>query len=104
MRLAVISLPLHANYGGVLQSYALKSELERMGHSVTVIDRKVKMPFPRWWKAPFVYLKRAMKSDVEVFREYRFRNEYPVVCRELIRFIEKEIAPRMVGVRDISAG
>lgn len=97
MRLAVISLPLHANYGGVLQSYALKSELERMGHSVTVIDRKVKMPFPRWWKAPFVYLKRAMKSDVEVFREYRFRNEYPVVCRELIRFIEKEIAPRMVG-------
>ena len=105
MRLAIISLPLHANYGGVLQSYALKCELERMGHSVTVIDRKVKMPFPKWWKAPFVYLKRAMKQDVEVFREHRFRKELPVVCSELLKFTEKEIAPLLVdSYKDIRNG
>ena len=97
MRLAIISLPLHANYGGILQSYALKTELERMGHSVTVIDRNVKMPFPKWWKAPLVYLKRAFKPDVEVFREYRFKKEYPVVCRELVKFTEKEIAPLVLN-------
>ena len=105
MRLAIISLPLHANYGGILQSYALKSELERMGHSVTVVDRKVKMPFPKCWKAPFVYLKRALKKDVEVFREFRFRKEYPVVCSELLKFIEKEIAPLVVNsYKDIKKG
>ena len=61
MKIAVISLPLHTNYGGILQSYALKKVLEDMGHEATVIDRKVKMPFPKWWKAPFVYLNRALK-------------------------------------------
>ena len=61
MRLAIISLPLHVNYGGILQSYALKKELESMGHEVVVIDRKVKMPFPKWWKAPLIYMNRALK-------------------------------------------
>lgn len=103
MRLAIISLPLHVNYGGILQTYALKKELERMGHEVSVIDRKVKMPFPKWWKAPFVYMNRAMKNirgakdAPEIFREYRYRKEIPVLGRNLNRFIDAEIAPMMVG-------
>lgn len=111
MRLAVISLPLHTNYGGILQSYALKKELERMGHGVSVIDRKVKMPFPKWWKAPFIYLNRGLKHlsgkglKPEVFREYRFRKEYPVLCRELQKFIDARVSPLMVNsYKDIKEG
>ena len=100
MKIAVISLPLHTNYGGILQSYALKKVLEDMGHEATVIDRKVKMPFPKWWKAPFVYLNRALKhvgrnsaAAPEVFREFRFRKEYPVLSARLQEFIDKNISP-----------
>ena len=111
MRLAIISLPLHVNYGGILQSYALKKELENMGHEVSVIDRKVKMPFPKWWKAPFVYMNRAMKQakgcdgTPEVFREYRYRKEIPVLGRHLKRFIDAEIDPIMIdSYKDIRKG
>lgn len=111
MRLAIISLPLHLNYGGILQSYALKKELERMGHEVSVIDCKVKMPFPKWWKAPFVYMNRALKhlrggdAAPEVFREYRCRKEYPVLGRELKKFIDAQIDPRMIdSYKDIRKG
>lgn len=40
MRIAVLTLPLHRNYGGVLQAYALQTYLEKMGHEVIVINRR----------------------------------------------------------------
>lgn len=36
MKIAIITLPLHNNYGGILQCYALQTVLERMGHKVFV--------------------------------------------------------------------
>ena len=30
MKIALLTLPLHANYGGVLQAFALKTVLERL--------------------------------------------------------------------------
>lgn len=112
MKIAVISLPLHTNYGGILQSYALKKELERMGHEVSVIDRRVKMPFPKWWKTPFVYLNRALKNvgrnpaeAPEVFRERRCMKEYPVLCSRLQEFIDRNISPVMTdSYKDIRKG
>lgn len=32
MRIGILTLPLHNNYGGILQAYALQTVLERMGH------------------------------------------------------------------------
>lgn len=37
MKIAILTLPLHSNYGGILQCYALQTFLERMGHEVCVI-------------------------------------------------------------------
>lgn len=39
MRIGILSLVLHTNYGGILQSYALQTVLERMGHDVIVMTR-----------------------------------------------------------------
>ena len=46
MKTAIVTLPLHTNYGGLLQAYALKTLLEDMGHEAVVldIDRKVNPP------------------------------------------------------------
>lgn len=38
MRIGILTLPLHTNYGGILQAYALQTVLERMGHEVEFID------------------------------------------------------------------
>ena len=95
MRIAIVTLPLHVNYGGLLQAYALKHCLESMGHEVTVLDRKVKMPLPPVWKAPFIYVKRLLqgKPMSEVFRERRYRNAYPVFARHVQRFTDRYVAP-----------
>ena len=38
MRIGILTLPLHINYGGILQAYALQTVLERMGHRVYIIN------------------------------------------------------------------
>lgn len=38
MKIGIITQPLHANYGGILQNYALQQVLKRMGHEVWTVD------------------------------------------------------------------
>lgn len=38
MKIGILTLPLHTNYGGILQAWALQTILERMGHEVKVIN------------------------------------------------------------------
>ena len=39
MNIAILTLPLHQNYGGIMQCLALQTFLTRQGHKVTVLDR-----------------------------------------------------------------
>ncbi len=96
MKTAIITLPLHTNYGGILQAFALKTVLEGLGHEVTLLDLKDKMPAPKGLKAPFVYLGRALRG-AEVFREKRYMRELPVLASMTGRFVEEHIAPRMIS-------
>lgn len=111
MRIAIVTLPLHTNYGGILQAYALKTYLESLGHQVTVLDHEVKMPFPPLWKAPFVYAKRAVQRIVKgqagpvVFRELRFRRDFPVISANTQKFVDDLISPRLIKrYKDIKEG
>ena len=38
MRIAVISLKVNSNYGGLLQAWAFQQVLKRLGHRVELID------------------------------------------------------------------
>ena len=111
MKIAIVTLPLHTNYGGLLQAFALKSCLQEMGHEVTVLDRAEKMPAPKGLKAPLVYARRMLTrllrgdSAPEVFREKRFRKELPIVGSATAAFIDKQISPRVLNsFRDIRKG
>ena len=102
MRIAVITLPLHTNYGGILQAYALRKTIVDMGHECDVIDREEKLVMPPSWKMPLVHMKRMVKNvfmfgrGPEVFRERRIRKEFPVVAAEVLKFMEDNISPRIV--------
>lgn len=48
MRIGILTLPLHTNYGGILQAYALQTVLERMGHEVEVLDKPDQIHRPLW--------------------------------------------------------
>ena len=102
MRVAIVTLPLHTNYGGILQAYALRRVLLDQGYQCDLIDRECKLVMPAAWKMPLVNLKRMVKNTLhigngpEVFREKRIMKELPVVGAEVLRFTDRYISPRVV--------
>ena len=111
MKVAVITLPLHTNYGGILQAYALKKVIEKRGHEAVVIDRKEKFMAPPSWKMPFIYAKRSFLNltsfgkGPEVFRERRIGNELPYVSSRVSRFVTTYVKPRVIrDYHDIGIG
>lgn len=49
-RAIILTLPFHANYGGILQAYALKTIIEGFGYEVSVAKEKVVERRPLWKK------------------------------------------------------
>ena len=94
MRIGILTLPLHTNYGGILQAYALQTVLERMGHEVKVINRNTDYKLPLW-KTPFVYSKRIIKNilgyKTPLFYEQKLIKEQPIIRQNTDRFIRQYI-------------
>ena len=38
MKIAILTQPLHINYGGILQAFAVQKILKDMGHEVITLD------------------------------------------------------------------
>ena len=104
MRIGILTLPLHTNYGGILQAYALQTVLERMGHEVCLIEKTPYLHLPAW-KAPLVYGKRVLKNMIgrpcpifyeqQVNRKIRYEN--PIIRQNTDKFINKYIKRRIVN-------
>ncbi len=92
MKIGILTLPLHTNYGGILQAYALQIVLERMGHLVTVLDSKQHKSKPGI-KAIFkrCLLKSIGKYKKPIFIENIYNKTYPEVSVNTQRFIDKYI-------------
>lgn len=95
MRIGILTLPLHTNYGGILQAYALQTVLERMGHEVVVFDTPKKMPIPPLWKLPLSFAKRILLKSMgridRIFIERYNNRVQPVITKEIQPFIDEKI-------------
>lgn len=95
MKIAILTLPLHTNYGGILQAYALQTILGRMGHDVYVIERKRKPLSLPIYKMPFSYGKRIIKNLIghrfPLFYEQKINRERPIIQQYTDEFIHKYI-------------
>lgn len=108
MRIGILTLPLHTNYGGILQAYALQTALKRMGHSVKVFNLPLTKEVLPLWKKPLSYSKRFVQKyilrtgHIKIFQEEatyqrlltrrkftqtfidKYINKYPIQCLEQI--------------------
>lgn len=95
MKIGILTLPLHINYGGILQAYALQTVLERMGYEVHVIEKEKQPLSINKYKKPFTYGKRIAKNligkKVPIFYEQKFNREQPIIRQYTDLFIEKYI-------------
>ena len=61
MKIGILTQPLHTNYGGLLQAFALQKYLRDMGHDVLTADYTRK---PRAWLAPYRLARRCAAKFV----------------------------------------
>lgn len=89
MKIAILTQPLHDNYGGLLQAYALKEVLQEMGHEVIIINREKKQPYP-WRKyasiAKSILIGRRVHPNLFIKSTYREE-----LSRETRKFRDKYI-------------
>ena len=62
MRTGILTLPLHTNYGGILQAYALQTMLGRLGHDAYVIEKERKPLGVPLWRMPVKYGRRLVRN------------------------------------------
>lgn len=105
MKIGILTLPLHTNYGGILQAYALQKTLECMGGDAMIINR---LPCRKilWHKMLFVYMKRVANKyilgrNIKIFRESYFNRTYPIVSQYTQGFVDKYV--RYIYVDDLSS-
>ena len=101
MRIAVLTLRLHTNYGGILQAYALMTVLKRLGHEPILINNQP-FKYRSGISKCAEYIKYCINSiqkfilgkrTLEIFYEKRIRKEYETVYRNARRFTELYIQP-----------
>ena len=96
MKIGILTQPLHNNYGGLLQNYALQEVLRRMGHTVITLNinyQQYKLPF---FKRVIKYIGRFVKKIIgvrgilfiDIVQQVNFYNT-PQIAQK--RFINKNI-------------
>lgn len=98
MRIGILTLPLHTNYGGILQAYALQTVLERMGHEVVVFDTPNKCPLPPLWKLPLSFAKRILLKSMgridRIFIERYNNSVQPIITKRFNHLLMKRYIGR----------
>lgn len=105
MKIGILTLPLHTNYGGILQAWALQTVLERMGHEVEVIDKSRYRYLP-WYKAiikvPIRLIRKfLLRKKIGIFSEryYNKALDRDKVTQQYTRtFINKHIKQRHIEI------
>lgn len=72
MRIGIITLPLHNNYGGILQAYALQKVLKRLGHDAVILDKS------RYINLPILSLNRYVVYLKRLVHKILFDKHLPV--------------------------
>ena len=95
MKIGILTLRLHNNYGGILQAYALQKVLQQMGHDVILIDKSrfIKLPF---FKKYLSYFKRLIKnvlfhSNLVVRWDKKYNDDMNVISINTYPFLLKHI-------------
>lgn len=76
MKIAILTLIGHHNYGNLLQAYALQTMLRRMGHEVTILKREPNYPS---FKLLLLRILSTLKCAIRIF----LGNKDLIICNPL---------------------
>ena len=105
MKIGIVTLPLHNNYGGILQAYALQKVLQNMGHNATTIDKSrfVKLsPLRKLYTYSIHLVKKILFNKNLIIRwDVEHNKKANIICTHTYPFIQRYIK-RIEAVHDYS--
>ena len=93
MKIGILTQPLHTNYGGLLQCWALQRVLREMGHEAWVVQRQTDWHSFLWWADNAAKNVVRLLFGRPVMRVPR-RKEENQIGQHTRRFVEGQIVPR----------
>lgn len=105
MKIGVLTLPLHNNFGGILQAYALQQVLKNLGHDAVLIDKSKYVSLGQWYIKYPIYFKRAIRKylggeSLIVRADVAINNTLKIIATHTEPFIEKYI--KRIFTKDFS--
>lgn len=93
MKIGILTLPLHTNYGGILQAYALQTVLQRMGHDVFILNplknRSNNNIFRRFYRIlKNTYLHFFKDRNTIIFFDFYIQRNKKYFSKAISRFIQ----------------
>lgn len=92
MKIGILTQPLHNNYGGLLQCYALLTVLKRLGNEPIILNREY-----NYMRYGVIFkLKQLIKNIVRFLLRRRFvcrEKEYLTISQNTRKFVENNINP-----------
>lgn len=93
-KIMIITLPLHNNYGGILQAFALQTVLKNYGFSVDVYNRE--KTFPNFTTKLYQAVKNVVKLCIgrhvdSIWPLYDSYENYTIISQNTKKFINKYI-------------
>lgn len=109
MKIGILTLPLHTNYGGILQAYALQTVLERLGHEVILID-KGWPPHYTIFKNIMIFAKNVIKKFLNrgkhlswhriFFGNKEIEAEHSLTFKFVKKYINRKVVPNLYSIRE----
>lgn len=101
MNIGILTLPLHTNYGGILQAYALQTIINEFGHNTILINKKRYLKLALW-KYPYSFPKRFInkyifRKNITILYERKKNKEYQLLSANTQSFINKNIRHKNVN-------
>ena len=95
MKIGIITQPLHTNYGGLLQNYALQQILKRLGHEVVTLDQS--HLHPKRWRVYAACVKTFLlhligKGKDRIYPFYKSKSIHKQIRKNTDYFIDKYIS------------
>ncbi|HMM16334.1 MAG TPA: polysaccharide pyruvyl transferase family protein [Petrimonas sp.] len=91
MKIGILTQPLHNNYGGLLQNYALQTVLKNMGHEVWTVDRSIAIPaYLKWASVAKRFILHLSNKHVKV-RVWMNKKERDAISVNTRQFINQYI-------------
>ncbi len=91
MKIGILTLPPYANYGGILQAYALQSVLQDMGHEVCVLVNEHKFYKPTKEEYIKRIILKLLGKNIIIRAEKKAEKEAPLIFGKLWNFIDTYI-------------